>query len=275
VRAQIRHVTEYQYSETASDSFNELRLKPAQTDNQSLLGFKLTLQPPAPTTERTDYYGTKVYSFHLAGRHSALRIETSATVVTHRKPLPQPVPALSLKLARDQWVEYLAPSQQIPAGDWAARLEYPALNDSTDLLEYLMGLNARIKTRFEYRSGATRIGTPLEEFLRLGAGVCQDYAHLMLAVCREAGIPARYVSGYVYAGADFIGAEATHAWVECYLPGSGWVGFDPTNDVLAGESHIRIGHGRDYADVPPLRGLRRGGGVEHLEVAVTVHAQEQ
>ncbi len=275
MRTQIRHVTEYQYSETASDSFNELRLKPAQTDSQSLLGFKLTLQPPAPTTERTDYYGTKVHSFHLAGRHSALQIETSATVVTHRKPPPQAVLALSLNVLRNQWVEYLAPSKQVPAGDWAAQLEYPVLNNETDLLEYLTGLNARIKTRFEYRGGVTQIGTPLEEFLRLGAGVCQDYAHLMLAVCREAGIPSRYVSGYVYAGADFIGAEATHAWVECLVPGSGWVGFDPTNDVLAGESHIRIGHGRDYADVPPIRGLRRGGGVERLEVAVTVQAQEQ
>jgi transglutaminase-like putative cysteine protease len=275
MRAQIRHVTEYHYPDPAFDSFNELRLQPAQTDHQSLLGFKLRLEPDVPFYTHTDYYGTVVHHFHLREPHTTLRIETSAIVVTHKKPTPRPVIASTLEAARTALYEYLVPSRHVPAGDWTARLEHPALRDDDDLLLYLTELNARFRQRFEYRSGATRIDTPLEEFLALGAGVCQDYAHLMIAVCRQQRIPSRYVSGYVYAGWDFLGSAATHAWVECYVPETGWVGFDPTNDTLETESHIRIGGGRDYSDVPPMHGLRRGGGLERLGVEVMVSAQEQ
>jgi transglutaminase-like putative cysteine protease len=275
VRAQIRHITDYHYPEPAADSFNEVRLQPAHDEYQRLLGFQLYLTPDAPATSHTDYFGTAVHSFHIRQAHTSLCVETAAVVVTHSRPFPNPLPASSLEVHRDKLYEFLQPSKHVPHGDWAAQLEYAALNEDTELVAYLNGLNAHIKARFTYESGVTEIGTPLEEFLRQGSGVCQDYAHLMIAVCREARIPARYVSGYVYAGGDFIGAGATHAWVDCFVPGSGWVGFDPTNGVMQTENHIVIGAGRDYADVPPLRGSRRGGGREQLEVMVSVRSQQQ
>jgi transglutaminase-like putative cysteine protease len=194
-------------------------------------------------------------------------------VVKHPKPFPTSANALGLEAHRTTLFEYLCPSQRVPLLD-PARLGYQALHPQSDLLEYLMGLNAHIKGRFVYQTGATNVHTPLENFLAQGAGVCQDFVHTMLAVCRSQGIPARYVSGYVYAGQEFLGASATHAWLEAHIPGAGWVGFDPTNNVLETENHIKIGIGRDYDDVPPLHGLRRGGGLERLDVAVTVHAQQ-
>ena len=274
VRAQIRHVTQYHYPESAADSFNEVRLQPAQTQYQSLLGFQLYLAPDAPATSHTDYFGTVVHSFHIRKAHRNLRVETAAVVVTHPRPFPNPVPASNLTAHRDELYEFLQPSKYAPRGDWTVQLEYPVLREDTELLKYLNGLNVHIKTRFTYESGVTEIGTPLEEFLQQRSGVCQDYAHLMIAACREQGIPARYVSGYVYAGSDFLGAGATHAWVDCFVPGSGWVGFDPTNGVMQTENHIVIGAGRDYGDVPPLRGSRRGGGQEQLEVTVSVRSQQ-
>jgi transglutaminase-like putative cysteine protease len=275
MRAQIRHVTEYHYPDPAFDSFNELRLQPAQTSFQSLLGFQIRLEPDVPFSTHTDYYGTTVHHVHIRDAHTALRVETNAIVVTHPRPQPRPVFASLLEASRAALYEYLVPSKHVPVGVWATRLEYRDLREDDELLEYLLGLNARIKSRFSYETGVTSIGTPLEDFVMQGAGVCQDFTHLMLAVCREQRIPARYVSGYVYAGRDFLGAAATHAWVECYVPESGWVGFDPTNNVLTGEAHVRIGCGRDYDDVAPMRGVRRGGGVERLGVEVSVRAQEQ
>ena len=111
----------------------------------------------------------------------------------------------------------------------------------------------------------------MAEFVRARAGVCQDYTHAMLALCRRIGIPARYVSGYLETGAGLtLGSDASHAWIEAYLPGSGWVGFDPTNGTLVEQTYVKVGHGRDYDDVPPVKGLRRGGGTESLRVAVRV-----
>jgi transglutaminase-like putative cysteine protease len=275
VRAQIRHITEYTYPQPAQDSFNELRLEPAQTATQSLLGFQLILEPDVPVTSHTDYFGLEVHSFQVRQPHTRLRIETHAVVVTHPLPVPQPVPVRDLEPYRAAMYEFIAPSARVPAGGWLERLGLRAPSDRDDLLEHLHTLNAHLHKQFQYAPGATRIGTSLDEFIHLERGVCQDYAHLLIALCREARIPARYVSGYVYAGRDFVGAGATHAWVEAFVPGTGWVGFDPLNGVMQSEYHVIIGAGRDYNDVAPVRGSRRGGGEERLEVKVNVRAQEQ
>jgi transglutaminase-like putative cysteine protease len=273
MRAQIRHLTEYHYPQAASDSFNQVRLKPVHDDWQSLLSFRLEVQPAVQVLESKDYFGTTVHHFHVVQPHHQLMLEASSLVVKHPKPFPSSSSASGLAAHHTALYEFLSPSQRVPLV-LPARLEYKALHPQDDLLEYLMGLNAHIKQRFAYQTGATGVHTPLEEFLEQGAGVCQDFAHAMLGVCRSQGIPARYVSGYVYAGQDFLGAAATHAWLEAYIPSTGWVGFDPTNAVLETENHIKIGIGRDYDDVPPLHGLRRGGGLERLDVAVTVQAQQ-
>ena len=130
------------------------------------------------------------------------------------------------------------------------------------VLSYAQALSAEIYGQFQYVPGATEISTPLSEFVMLKRGVCQDYAHLMLSAARAHGVPARYVSGYIYAGEDSgtHGAGATHAWVEIYLPHAGvWKGFDPTNNILVADRHIKVAVGRDYADVPPTKGIVRAG----------------
>jgi transglutaminase-like putative cysteine protease len=273
VRAQIKHLTEYHYPQAAWDSFNQVRLKPAQDDSQSLLSFRLEVQPNVAIQESKDYFGTSVHAFHVFEAHHHLAIESSSLVVKHPKPFPASAPASSLLPHRTALYEFLSQSQRVPLLD-PARLEYKNLGEHDDLLEYLLGLNAHIKQRFVYQSGTTTVHTPLEQFLDQGIGVCQDFVHVMLGVCRAVGIPARYVSGYIYAGQDFLGAAATHAWLEAFVPNTGWIGLDPTNNVLETENHIKIGIGRDYDDIPPLHGLRRGGGLERLDVAVSVQTQQ-
>ena len=163
----------------------------------------------------------------------------------------------------------------MPLGhDWAAAMRAPDLSPDGDLVDYLSGLTRHLHGFFTYRQEVTKIDTPIAEFVRAGVGVCQDYTHAMLAVTRMLGIPARYVSGYLETSPGrTLGSDASHAWVEAYLPGSGWAGFDPTNGVLVGQTYIKVGHGRDYDDVPPVRGLRRGGGTEALRVAVSVRRE--
>jgi transglutaminase-like putative cysteine protease len=275
VRAQIRHITEYHYPIPAKDSFNQLRLQPVHDEYQSLLSFRLDLEPNVPFMVNQDYFGTNVHHFHILESHQILKIETNSVVVKHEKPFPNSNLASSLEPFQTMLYEYLSNSKRISLNsDWAALLEYSALTPNSDLLEYLMGLNAHLKNRFVFKAGTTGVDTPLEEFVQHGTGVCQDFVHAMLAVCRSQGIPARYVSGYVYAGTDFLGAEATHAWLEAFIPTVGWIGFDPTNNLLETENHVRIGFGRDYDDIPPLHGLRRGGGLETLDVTVTIQAQQ-
>lgn len=278
MRAQIRHLTEYAYPEPAWDSFNELRLQPADDAHQTLVSFALHLTPDMPVTTHRDYFGTQVHHFHAREPHLELRIEAESLVETRPGPLVAPTPAALLGTLRGDELrgdEFLAASKRVPLGpDWAGALGWPALRPDEDLVAYLDGLTTHLHGRFSYTPGATGVDTPLADFVAGGRGVCQDYAHAMLGVCRQQGIPARYVSGYIYAGANYLGAEATHAWVEAYLPapeaaGGLWLGLDPTNDCRIGEAHVKIGHGRDFSDVSPVRGLRRGGGRERLDVSVT------
>ena len=134
-------------------------------------------------------------------------------------------------------------------------------------------LNHAIYEPFDYKDGVTEVDSPIDDALRAKSGVCQDFAHQMIAIARQWGIPTRYVSGYLYHrddGSDRSGEDATHAWVESFLPGSGWVGFDPTNNVLTGERHIRVAVGRDYADAPPTRGTYKGRAQSELAISVSV-----
>ncbi len=269
---QIIHVTEYFYPQPAWDSFNELHLSPVEDHRQTLLDFKLAVSPDVPVRSHIDYYGNRVHQFHVAQAHQQLYIETHAQVVTYPVPNPLPVFATSLPDIHARFFEYLAPTPRVPLHyNWLSELGVQPLRSHDNLNEYLGTLTRYLQGYFTYQPHSTHIDTPLLEFVRAKTGVCQDYAHAMLALCRSMGIPARYVSGYLYTGiTDALGAEASHAWVEVYIPGSGWMGFDPTNGTEVTESYVKIGHGRDYDDVPPVKGLRRGGGKETLQVKVRV-----
>ncbi len=146
-----------------------------------------------------------------------------------------------------------------------------------DTLSALRRLNKAIHDDFDYEIGVTEVNSPIDDALAAGRGVCQDFAHIMIAAARSWGIPARYASGYLHhhrKGQDRSGEDASHAWVETWLPSLGWLGFDPTNDVLAGERHIRVALGRDYADVPPTRGTYKGGAQSELAIAVSVQTTQ-
>jgi transglutaminase-like putative cysteine protease len=283
MRVQVLHTTEYRYPEDAVDSFNEIRLQPCDNDRQSVVDFALEVTITTrhdrteriPSVSRRDYYGTTVSHAHARDAHRVLTFKARSTVLTHPAPDLGLTPAYALEPHLHRQYEYLATSGRVPLElDWLSLLRWRTPEPDEDLVKHLDALTAHLHSRFTYETGATHVHTPLRDFVESGRGVCQDYAHAMLAVCRKAGIPARYTSGYIDAGSNFVGAEATHAWVECFVPDFGWVGFDPTNCTRAGEAHVKIGHGRDYDDVPPIRGLRRGGGVEAVGVDVTVDTQQ-
>ena len=275
VHLAVFHLTEYRYPEPAWDSFNEVRLSPTDDHCQSLLSFTLELTPDATVRSHLDYYGTRVHQFHIPETHRRLAIEARSSVVTYPRPAPISVAMDSLVELRPRFFEFLAPTRRVPLDrDWRAAMRAPALLRGGDLVEYLSSLTSHLHRFFTYRKSVTEIDTPIADFVGARAGVCQDYTHAMLALTRMLGIPARYVSGYLETSPGrTLGSDASHAWIEAYLPGSGWVGFDPTNGVVVGQAYIKVGHGRDYDDVPPVKGLRRGGGSETLRVAVSVLRQ--
>lgn len=279
MRLAVTHSTEYRYDTLAWDSFNELRLRPADDYRQTMLSFEMDVDPRPTLRNHLDYYGNLTHHFHLPGQHDRLKVTSRSVVVTYPVPTPLPVPASVLPDLRHRFFEFLAPTERVPLDrDWFEIFGALYLTPEGDLASYLDALTTYLQNRFTYRSNTTDVDTPLTEFSVHGTGVCQDFAHAMLALCRQAGIPTRYVSGYVHPNPHgeehLLGSEGSHAWLEAFLPGSGWVGYDPTNGRPVGEAHVKVAVGRDYDDVAPLRGLRRGGGASEMQVDVRVRSAE-
>jgi transglutaminase-like putative cysteine protease len=271
----IEHATAYAYDGQAWDSFNELRLQPADDYRQTLLHFDVTVDPEASVRTRRDYYDNTVHHFHLPGRHPRMELRARSVVSTYGIPTPQVVPSELLPELRHRFFEYLSPTDRVPLNDdWLGIFGSVAIRPGDDVVTWITDLTAHLRRRLAYQSESTTVDTPLADFAKTQVGVCQDFAHAMLAICRSVGIPSRYVSGYVHANPSgdeaMIGAEGSHAWVEVYLPGSGWIGFDPTNGCIINQAHVKLAVGRDYDDVPPVRGLRRGATTESLTVEVAV-----
>jgi transglutaminase-like putative cysteine protease len=271
VRLRVRHTTEYRYPEEAQDSFNELWLTPVDDHRQCLLEHRLFIEPLVAVRSRQDYFHNRVQDFHLTTPHKRLKVEVFARVVTFATPEPLSVSVSSLEPLRDRFFEFLAPTARVPLHlEWGQILGFRKPHGAESLHDYLLEMTRHLFESFTYDTRATQVDTPLRRFVEGRRGVCQDYAQAMLALCRSYGIPARYVSGYLATG---VGAEGSHAWVEAFVPGSGWVGYDPTNNSLVGEQYIKNAHGRDYDDCPPLKGLRRGGGRAELKVFVSVEEE--
>lgn len=274
----IRFLTEYVYDAPVSDNLNALRVRPATTSSQRCDEFTVRIDPEARVGRHSDYFGTEVLEFGIVRPHTRLSIEVRARVVTAEPPDPPEAPwsAVATEAYAEAAGEYLLPALDDPLIETLDEL-VDSVRAATPLetLEVLCDL---IPDRYEYRTGVTYVGSTVEEFLQAGAGVCQDYVHLGLIMLRRNGIAARYVSGYLWAapedgGDDSVEVE-THAWLEALLPsedGRGepaWVGADPTNRQLAGERHVKIGHGRQYADVPPVRGVYQGRARSTLDASV-------
>lgn len=276
----IRYLTEYHYDATVTDNLNALRVRPATTSSQRCDEFHTRIEPEARVSRHLDYFGTEVLEFGIPTAHEQLTIDVRARVVTSEPPEPPDGPWENVRSGAylDAAGEFALPWQDQPAIRGIEDL-YEAL-DTYSPLETLELLCELVPDRFEYRPGATYVGSTIDDLLQAGAGVCQDFVHLSLVLLRRRGIAARYVSGYLWAAPEDGGADSlevdTHAWLEALLPGTDghgepvWVGADPTNRRLAGETHVKIGHGRFYADVPPVKGLFLGGAHSELAAAVTM-----
>jgi transglutaminase-like putative cysteine protease len=278
----IRHLTKYQYSTMVSESIMQLYMQPrtesASYSSQRCFAFEVSLQPRARVLPYRDYLGNTLHTFTIPSQHLALTIVTRAVVEV------QPPPLLPESLPVDTW-DVL--DTATAGGDYWDALAQTDLTAPTPLLYELaekigacrrddpltviQQINTRLYESMSYKAKSTRVDSPIDVALAQRTGVCQDFAQIMISLLRGMGIPARYVSGYMaHRRSDRSAEDATHAWVEAWLPELGWVGFDPTNNSLADDHYIRVAIGRDYDDVPPTRGVFKGGASSALSVAVQV-----
>jgi transglutaminase-like putative cysteine protease len=278
----VHHVTRFHYSAPITESVMEVYMHPRTEGNQRCLNFKLSVNPRAQIFSHRDYLGNTVNHFDIPRPHTRLSITAEALVEI------RPVPELPHSLDIEAWArldseieqgdfwDMLIPSRFIEmtplVHELARELRVEQRHD--DPLSLLRELNTAIYTTFDYDQESTEVDSPIDHALENRKGVCQDFAHIMITLVRNLHIPCRYVSGYLFTGADDhdrSAEDATHAWVEAYLPGLGWVGFDPTNNLVVADRHIRVAIGRDYADVPPSRGVFKGAAETELSVSVRVH----
>ncbi len=277
----IRHITRFRYSSPVRESVMELRMQPRSEGYQALRSFQIVTNPRAQLTAYTDHLGNAVYHFNVLREHDELRIDAQSVVeILPARPLPEALDMLewdrynNYNFADEHFdlmepSKYAKPSKRLAQFTAEKNLQRP----KGDPLTALKSLNRTIFESFDYQVGVTDVHSPIDDALGAGRGVCQDFAHIMIAIARNWRMPARYVSGYLFhrrSEHDRSRDDATHAWVEVWLPSLGWVGFDPTNDLLVGDRHIRTSVGRDYADVPPTRGTFKGPGDTELGISVSV-----
>jgi transglutaminase-like putative cysteine protease len=278
----IRHFTRYRYSHFVWQSMMEVRMHPRSEGNQRCFVFQLSVNPRARIFGYTDFYGNLVHHFDLPSRHGQLTIVSDALVNIDAQPsVPEVmdyegwVDLEQLVEKRDYW-DMLMPSpfaRPSPELEEFAKEIGATERDGRSPLAFLRDLASGVYRSFSYVEKSTAVNSPIEHALRSRQGVCQDFAHIMIALVRNAKIPCRYVSGYLCHSSENAHPSAdgaTHAWVEALLPGVGWIGFDPTMNRLVGERHIRTAIGRDYADVAPTIGVMKGKADTQLQVRVRV-----
>ncbi len=280
VRREIRHVSRYFYPRPVRDSVMSLCMKPRDDATQKLLEFRVQTEPAALISEGTDCFGNAKHVLNIHFAHRSVEIVARSTV--EKRP-PAPLPP---SLGAAAWDEMRSWRDSFALWDFTHSSPFtrpsPALDafasevgvrPGDDPLESLLRLSDILHDSFQYTPGVTSAQSTIEHILASRRGVCQDYSHVMIALARRWGAPARYVSGYLYVEGredEQAPSTATHAWVECLLPDLGWVGFDPTNRVLADHRHVAIAVGRDHTDTTPVWGIFRGGEESRLEVEVRV-----
>lgn len=294
VRLSISYRMHFRYSEPVTESQNEVRVRPRSDERQQVLSYRLSSRPELPVLSVIDYWGTCVEHLGLRTPHTELELLAEAAVETEPSPAIEAAPA-PLSLAdedfRSEHYEFLAPSAHVcwEPGGAVEGLAASAVADAASVPEMVSAVIAEVRSALRYRQGATDIGVSLPELLAGGVGVCQDFAHLAAGMLRSAGVPTRYVSGYLFArdetapdagkldagDAASEGAVSvqTHAWIEAAVPGWGWWALDPTNGGEVGERHVVIGCGRDYGDVPPVRGVFAGSGTPEVYSEVVIGRQ--
>ncbi|HQS30255.1 transglutaminase family protein [Polaromonas sp.] len=297
----VVHETSYRYRPAVDTAHHVVHLKPASLDGQTLQHYALQIEPPpAMLREELDVYGNARTSFSFQSAHERLTVVAESIVRTTAAPRERDAelaPQLNVPweqvrerfryragAAYDSASEFLFASPYVPRDDAFAEFARAVFTPGRPLLEAAEALMTHIHTHMTFESESTEVSTPALEALKQGKGVCQDFAHIMVACCRALGLPARYVSGYLLTSpppgrARLIGSDASHAWASMYFPGDGvqggrWLDFDPTNNRAPGEDYVRLATGRDFLDVSPMRGVIRGGSRHQLDVAVTVEPME-
>jgi transglutaminase-like putative cysteine protease len=268
----IFHRTRYLYASPVRESFNEVRLSPISNREQTVESFLLKVLPAARLRHYLDFYSNVIHHFEIPEPHSELLIESRAVVTVHRPPpldpqlTPAPLAELSRAVAGERCFDYLQPSRYVDLDPETWRHAVDATQDQTDAWQATLAIMRHVHGALKYEPNSTLVHTHARQALQQRAGVCQDFAHVMIGMCRSVGLPALYVSGYLATET----ASATHAWVEVFVPGHGWVALDPTHNRQADDTYVKIAVGRDYADVPPVTGHYRGTLARSLKVEVQV-----
>lgn len=277
----IHHVTKYTYPEPVRDSANQLMLFPIKDEYQSLQSQRINITGDPMLEVYKDYYGNEIGSFMRSTPHTELRIDSNISVITTPRKMPADDTA-----AAEQWRHLEEIKYAVPFIDFLKQESFEALPEmkviadagfykTVSVYTAMQQLTEYVYKNFQYIKGITSVSTTLDEIWGLKAGVCQDFAHILLAMLRLLGIPARYVSGYVCPhDHNLRGEGATHAWVEAYIPFYGWLGFDPTNNCVVNDLHVRLAVGRSFNDVSPVRGTYKGTAKQTLEVGVSVSYED-
>jgi transglutaminase-like putative cysteine protease len=276
VKIRLVHVTRFDYSAEVVEGVMEVRLGPLSDGTQRWDRFSLSVTPTGSVRQYVDGFGNRTHLVTVGRAHRTLEVVTRSelsTTLENPFVLPSKPPR---PLSPSEQVDFLSPSPLVPALPEFAELAASQRWDDADAtFEGVRALSRQVHETFAYQRHVTTVGTTVAEVMRLRTGVCQDFAHVLIGLCRAAGVPARYVSGYTVAdlpdGEAARREQASHAWVEAYTPTHGWRGLDATNDVVVGDAHVKIAIGRDYADVSPTRGSFRGNAAQRLGVTVEAY----
>ena len=279
MRFAIAHRTRYRYPTPVHESHTIVHLQPRSDTSQYCTHYELSVSPRSRVFSYADRFGNDVQHFAVLPQHNTLEVIARSQVVTARGKAKAPAP-LRRRLIDDDPVlddlwDFLHESRYVRYGPGLEALAETTgtLGLDDDAVEWFRRASKAIHDHFTYESGTTTVHATVEESIALHRGVCQDYAHVLIALCRRTGIAARYVSGYIHSGSsETLGAEASHAWAEAYLGPHGWVGIDPTNDTWIGDHFVRIASGRDYRDVSPVRGVYVGPSSSTMSVDVAVES---
>ncbi len=273
----VLHRTTFIYPSPVTHSVNTLHLEPRTFPYQKTISALIRVVPATRVRRFTDLFQNITQHFELPGSHTKLEIESRIRV--HNLPLDITAASRAATVdgykdpsVREQIWQYLQESRWVSRHPEVWRQAVDVTRGLSSVFEQASALMAWIHSAFRYEPGVTSVSTHLVEAFAMRHGVCQDFTHVMLGLCRSVNIPARYASGYLYNGPrdKLVGAQASHAWAEVYLPAAGWIGFDPTNNTLADERYVKVAVGRDYEDVAPVRGNYRGTGQCRMEVQVEV-----
>ncbi len=283
MRLDIRYRMGFRYDGHVREAHNELRVRPRDLAHQRLLAHRVTSDPVVRILSFTDYWGTTVDHLGVVEEHDDFEIVAEAAVETREREQPSSAPrrALDDEAFRIGHAELLGPSPHVEWDDGLAELANEAVAVESDVIAMVQAAVTGARGILDYERNSTRIGVTLAELVDGGKGVCQDYAHLTIGLLRAVGIPARYTSGYLFAAdetalddEEHVVSVQTHAWVEAAIPGGGWLAVDPTNDQPVGERHVVIGFGRDYDDVPPVRGVYAGDSIPSVDATVEMRRME-